>query len=322
MRKLRIEIPATSANLGPGFDALGLALDLTDIVTAELDPDRSTVVLDSVTSEDGLTLDPEHNLLCEAYLRWGDDTGKPLPGVRFSLESRIPAARGLGSSAASIVGGLVAAACAHDEKHGRSRLLDLATEMEGHPDNAVAAIMGGMTVAFREGREVRALHVANHLEMGIALFIPSEGLRTREARACLPEDVPLRDAVYDIGRAAYLTTAILWGHWECLGDAMCDRLHQPYRARFIPALDAIIAAARQAGAYGAALSGAGPTVIALTPVTQAQAVGQAMEARALEQGWMGSSVTTRIREGGYQVTELKEDGDTNQEKQSQPASST
>lgn len=161
-------------------------------------------------------------------------------------------------------------------------------------------------MAFREGQEVRALHVANHLEMGIALFIPSEGLRTREARACLPKEVPLRDAVYDIGRAAYLTTAILWGRWECLGDAMRDRLHQPYRARFIPGLDAVIAAAHKAGAYGAALSGAGPTVVALAPVTKTETVGQAMEACAAERGWEGRSVVTRIRADGYQVTEIKE----------------
>jgi homoserine kinase len=313
MRKLRIEIPATSANLGPGFDALGLALDLTDTITAELDPHTNTVTLDSVSSEDGLTLDPEANLLCEAYRRWGDDTGKPLPGVRFTLQSRVPAARGLGSSAASIVGGLVAAAYAQEEKHPQARLLDLATDMEGHPDNAVAAIMGGMTVAFREGREVRALHVANHMEMGVALFIPSDGFRTREARACLPKEVPLPDAVYNLGRAAYLTTAILWGRWECLGDAMQDRLHQPYRARFIPALDAVIAAARGAGAYGAALSGAGPTVIALTPVATAEDVRGAMETCAAERSWEGRGLLLRIRESGFQVTEVKEDGETKSE---------
>lgn len=313
MKRLRIDIPATSANLGPGFDALGLALDLTDTVTAELNPDGNTVTLDEVTSADGLVLDPEDNLLCRAYRRWGEDTGNALPGVRFSLESRIPAARGLGSSAASIVGGLVAAASAQEEKHARARLLNLASDMEGHPDNAVAAIMGGMTVAFREGQEVRALHVANHLEMGIALFIPSDGLRTREARACLPKEVPLQDAVYDLGRAAYLTTAILWGRWECLGDTMQDRLHQPYRARFIPALDAVIAAARDAGAYGAALSGAGPSVIALTPPTDAEAVGQAMEACAAARSWEGRCVVTRIREGGCQVTEIKESGEAKQE---------
>lgn len=309
MKRLRIEIPATSANLGPGFDALGLALDLTDIVTAEFDPAVRGAVLHKVTSPDALELDAENNLLCEAYRRWGAASGKELPAVRFTLESRVPSARGLGSSAASIVGGMAAAAYAQEEQHPHARLLNLASAMEGHPDNAVAAILGGMTVAFREGQEVRALHVANHLEMGVALFVPADGLRTKEARACLPPEVPMPDAVYNLGRAAYLTTAVLWGRWECLGDAMRDHLHQPYRARFIPALDPVIAAAREAGAYGAALSGAGPTVIALTPPSAAETVGRAMETCAAGRVWEGRSVITRIREGGYQITEVKEEGE-------------
>ncbi|MDQ2740919.1 MAG: homoserine kinase [Chloroflexota bacterium] len=307
MKRVRIEVPATSANLGPGFDALGLALDLTDMVTAEFDPEGEETVLAEVRGEHGLTLDPHDNLLCQAYRLWGTRTSSPLPGVRFTLECRIPPARGFGSSAASIVAGLAAAAWAAEEKRPEQRMLCLADEMEGHPDNVAAVVMGGMTIAFRDGEEVRALHVANHLEMGIALYIPEVELKTAKARSCLPREVPLTDAVFDLGRLGYLITAIIWGRWDCLGPAMEDRLHQPYRSGLMPALPEVIASARTAGAYGASLSGAGPAVIALTPTTKTEAVAGAMEACARRHGWQGCKRETAVRATGVTVQEIKAD---------------
>jgi homoserine kinase len=292
-------VPATSANLGPGFDSLALALDIVDTVFVELVPQSEEVVLCEVTGNP-VTLDPRDNLLCRAYRQWAED-GQQLPGVRFRLESRIPVGKGFGSSAAAIVAGLAAAAKAAEVKEPRERILQLASRMEGHADNAVAATIGGMTTAFCDGDTVHALHVANHLSLGVALFVPDGELPTVEARQALPDSVPYQDAVFDLGRLSYLTTALIWGYWDRIGPAMQDRLHQPYRTQLIPALDTVIDSAREAGAYGAALSGGGPSVIALGPADQAERFAQAMERRAHQHGWDGTSIVTGVRHLGVQV---------------------
>jgi homoserine kinase len=248
-----------------------------------------------------MSLDPRDNLLCRGYRRWAEGGEGELPGARFKLESRIPVGKGFGSSAAAIVAGLAAAAKAAEVKQPRERILRLASQMEGHADNAVAATLGGMTTAFCDGDEVHALHVANHLSLGVALFVPDDELPTVEARQALPDTVPYRDAVFDLGRLSYLTTALIWGYWDRIGAAMQDRLHQPYRTQLIPELDSVIASAREAGAYGAALSGGGPSVIALGPANEADRFAQAMEERAHACDWGGKSIVTRVRHLGVQV---------------------
>lgn len=306
MKRLRIEVPATSANLGPGFDTLGLALDIVNTVRVELTPESDVVRLDSVSGDTSHRLDPVDNLLCAAYRRWGEDAGAVLPGARFSVENRIPIGRGLGASAAAIVAGLSAAASAAGDTSPRERLVRLAGTMEGHADNAVAAVLGGVTAGFIDGEFVRALNVASHLGLGVGLFVPDDVLLTADARNALPRTVPLADAVFDVGRTAYLTTALMWGRWEEIGPAMRDRLHQPYRARLLPALDDVIAAAITAGAYGAALSGGGPSVIALGPLERTERFAAAMHECAAERGWQGRSMVTGVRHLGVQVVEEKD----------------
>jgi homoserine kinase len=201
------------------------------------------------------------------------------------------------------VAGLAAATKAANAENARSQALSLAARLEGHADNVAAAMYGGLVTTFVDGDSVHALHVANHLSLGIALFVPQEPLRTDETRAGLPQSVPMADAVFDLGRLAYLTTALIWGRWELIGPAMQDRLHQPYRGRLLPSLDAVIAAAREDGAYGAALSGGGPTVIALGPMAEAEHFAAAMETRAEKCGWVGKSVVTQVRHLGVQIKE-------------------
>jgi homoserine kinase len=306
MKRLRIDVPATSANLGPGFDTLGLALDVVDTVHIDLDPASEEIALLAARGENLPEIDPYENLLCRAYCLWGRDQGVDLPGARFTLESRIPVGRGLGSSAAAIVTGLAAAAAACGAKDSRDRRLRLAMKLECHPDNVVAATLGGLTAVFMDGEEVRAIQVASHLSLGVALFVPADPLPTLEARDVLPSSVPMADAVFDLGRLAYLTAALTWGRWDLIGPAMEDCLHQPYRRSLIPVLDEVIAAAREAGAYGAALSGGGPSVIALGPSGAMEGVAASMEARARDGGWEGRSMVTRVRQAGVQVTEEKE----------------
>jgi homoserine kinase len=301
MKRAQIEVPATSANLGPGFDCLGLALNIVDTVTIEPAPDAVESYLHG--AED-LGIDRRRNLICRAYNAWAKDAGTALPAARFQLESRIPIGKGLGSSAASIVAGLAAARYVADEKDGLARMLRLAGRLEGHADNTTAALLGGLTVALTDGAEVRAINAANHFSFGIALFIPLEGLRTTHARSALPGTVPHHDAAFNVARAAYLLTCLMWGRWEDVGIAMEDRLHQPYRAKLIPALPELIKAARANGAYGAALSGGGPSVIAFGPPERAEEFGAAMERSAGQQGWPGSAAVTSVRHLGVQVKPL------------------
>jgi homoserine kinase len=307
MTRYRITVPATSANLGPGFDTLGLALDLCARVTVEIDGESDEIAL--VQSSESSSFDPHDNLICRAYRYWREQAGDALPGARFSVESDIPVGRGFGSSAVCIVAGLAAAAVATETKDARSRILDWATVLEGHPDNIAPAVLGGLTVAFRTGEHVRALHVANHLAFSVVFFVPDDELKTEEARSLIPTNVPFADAVFDLGRLGYLVAALNAGRWECIGDAMDDRLHQPYRQKVIPALGDVIAAARGAGAYGAALSGGGPSVIALSPREKEDAVAEAMKTIAGERGWAGHSLITRVREQGVAVQKLKDDNE-------------
>jgi homoserine kinase len=301
MKRAQIEVPATSANLGPGFDCLGLALNIVDTVTVEPAPD---VIKSYLHGAEDLGIDRHRNLICRAYNAWSTDTGMALPAVRFQLDSRIPIGKGLGSSAASIVAGLAAARFVANEKDGLARMLRLASRLEGHPDNTSAALLGGLTVALIDGEDVQAMNAASHFSFGIALFVPLEGLRTTAARSALPETVPHGDAAFNVARVAYLLTSLMWGRWEVVGTGMEDRLHQPYRAKLIPALPELIAAAKENGAYGAALSGGGPSVIAFGPPERAEEFGLAMERSAGQQGWPGSSMVTSVRHLGVQVRAL------------------
>lgn len=302
MKRLRVDVPATSANLGPGFDSLGMALDLADTFLVEFDDNGSEVVIDQATC-DGVNVAPGDHYACRAYRAYAADVERSLPGARFTLESRIPVGKGFGSSAAAVVAGLAAAAHAAGEKDQEDRIVRLAAKLEGHPDNSTAAALGGITIAFSEGDHVHALHVVNHVSLGIALFVPDAPLPTVEARAVLPGEIPMRDAIYNLSRASYLVTALSWGRWDHLAAAMQDCLHQPYRLQLIPALDTVIAAALEARAFGAALSGGGPSVIALGRQEHIEHIAAHMEEIARQRGWFGHSIVTNVRSRGVRVTE-------------------
>ena len=301
MTRLRIEVPATTANLGPGFDALGLALDLLDTIDVELGGEE--IVLASTTA-DVPDLDPYRNLFCDSYCRWGTHFGVTLPGARFTVESRIPVARGLGSSASCIVAGLAAAAWVCGRGDARDDVLTLASLIESHPDNAVAAVLGGLTAGFCDGENIHAIQVRASLPLDVVLFIPDRPLLTAEARASLPDAIPLRDAVFNISRAAYMVAALAAERWDALGAAMEDRLHQPYRLRHVPALNDIITAAGETGALGAALSGGGPSVLAFVPPERSEGVARAMEEEARRSCSPGRSLRTKVRGTGYSIVEI------------------
>jgi homoserine kinase len=256
---IRVRVPATSANLGPGFDALGLALRLHNIL--ELEPAESPAI--EVDGEGAGTLprDPSH-LAYRAALAVHARAGRAPGAFRMRQQNRIPLGRGLGSSAAAIVSGAVAANALLGDPLDRQALLDLAAELEGHPDNVAAALFGGLVVCAGTPSGIRWVRLAPPALRAV-VAVPAFAVSTREARRLLPARVPFEDAVFNVTRTALLVAALGAGRTDLLGDATEDRLHQPYRAALVPGLDHALAAARRAGAHGVALSGSGPSVLAL-----------------------------------------------------------
>ena len=259
-----VTVPATSANLGSGYDALGLALDLRDELEAVVVPDGLEVVV-SGEAADEVTLDERH-LVVRAMRTAFDALGEQPSGLRLTCRNAIPHARGLGSSAAAIVGGIHLARALVEG--GRSRLKDLAAfqlaaSLEGHPDNVAAAGFGGLTVAWREGDVFHAAPTQVAPGIGVVVFVPPTPLSTELARGLLPPTVPHADAAASAGRAALLVAAMATGWTAKLHDATRDWLHQEYRRPAMPDSLDLVDALRAAG-HGAVVSGAGPSVLVLT----------------------------------------------------------
>ncbi|WP_019134888.1 homoserine kinase [Cellulomonas massiliensis] len=260
--RVRVRVPATSANLGPGFDALGLALALHDEL--EVRALGSAQVVVEVTGEgEGAVPDDEQHLVVQALRVGLDHVGAPQTGVHLVCRNRIPHGRGLGSSAAAVVAGLAAARglIAEPEALDDATLLRLATAMEGHPDNAAPAVLGGATVAWTDGDDARAVPLAVHPDLAPVAVVPATHLSTKAARGVLPQAVPHRDAAQQAGRAALLVEA-LGRRPDLLLDATVDRLHQEYRRPVMRDSLALVDALRARG-VAAVVSGAGPTVLAL-----------------------------------------------------------
>jgi homoserine kinase len=270
--RVRVRVPATSANLGPGFDALGVALALHDelVVRAVASPGVTV----SVTGEGaGQVPDDERHLVVQAVRLALDHVGAPQAGLVLECHNAIPHGRGLGSSAAAAVAGIAAA-------RGLLSVLALATQMEGHPDNAAPAVLGGATVAWTSSSGVvGAASLAVHPDVVPVVMIPPTHLSTKAARGVLPERVPHRDAAHQAGRAALLVEA-LGRRPELLLDATEDRLHQEYRRAVMPDSLALVDALRARG-VAAVVSGAGPTVLALArrlPHEDGSATGERTDA--------------------------------------------
>jgi homoserine kinase len=296
--ELRVRVPATSANLGPGFDAFGLALPL--LAEFDVHPARTW----SVTVEgNGATGVPtgEDNLFVVAAKAAAKTLGHNLTPQQVTQRSAIPGGRGLGASAAAIVGGAVAANALAGEPLGRRALLRIAAEVEGHADNVAAALYGGFTIALPTADGPIATRFTFPSAWRACLFVPTSTLATEKSRAVLAKEVSRSDAVFNLAHASALLAAILRSDGPLLSLAMHDRLHEPARLALVPALDEIVAAARDAGAFGAALSGAGPSVIAFAPVRLAPRVTAAMEEAATAAGAPGRGRVVRVRAAGAQV---------------------
>jgi homoserine kinase len=272
-----VRTPATSANLGPGFDTLGLALTLHDDLTARITGDSFTV---AVTGEGAgeLPTDESH-LVVRAMLATFDQLGARPPGVAVECVNRIPQARGLGSSSAAIVGGVQLARALVCEQLSDEAALDIAARLEGHPDNVAPCLLGGFTIAWTEAAGSRAVRLDVAAGVRPTLFVPQERGLTATARAALPGTVPHADAAFNTGRAALLVHALTRDP-ALLFAATEDRLHQGYRAEGMPGTASLVAALRSVG-VAAVVSGAGPTVLALSPVPADFRPGTAWRAESL-----------------------------------------
>ncbi|MDY0087832.1 MAG: homoserine kinase [Coriobacteriia bacterium] len=254
-----VSVPATTANLGPGFDSFGLALALRNRFVAELAEVWSVEVIGEGAGV--LSAGPD-NHVARAMARVFAEAGTPPVAAAIRCENTIPPGAGLGSSAAAVVGGILLGDALCDAGLDAEGVLALATEFEGHPDNAAAALHGGFTMCWNDGA-VRCMRVEPAAGLAVVAVGADLPLSTDSSRGLLPAEVPHADAAFSAGRAGLLATGIALGDEAALVAGLADRIHEPYRAAAIPDLEQVRAALLAAGVTGAVLSGAGPTVIGL-----------------------------------------------------------
>ena len=257
---IKVKVPATTANMGPGFDCIGMALTMYNIVYAEKIESGLEIIV-----QDGNPNIPtdESNLIYKTICYFYDYIGEEVPGIRLIQQDSIPHTRGLGSSAACIVAGLHIANAMSQSFFSKEELVQMAAKIEGHPDNTTPAILGGMTVGAMNGQEMKHVKIRVPDKLHFAVMIPDFTLSTELARGVLPESVSIHDAIFNASRAALFAASMQSGDIDNLDLATEDCLHQPYRATLIPHMEDILNKARQYGAKGTFLSGAGPTLLAI-----------------------------------------------------------
>ncbi len=266
-----VTVPASAANLGPGLDTLALAVALENTFRFEHAPrDRIDIVgpqASHLAAEDAQGI----FRAMDAVYR---GRGLPRPPLRITATSSVPVARGLGSSATAIIAGVMAARTLLGDPVSTRDVLAEAARLEGHPDNVAAAVLGGVTVAYMGNGQVEAVRLPHPRDLVAVAVVPANPLATPQARRVLPDQVPLADAVFNLGRVALLVGGLASGNLSWLRSGGEDRLHQPYRAHLVPDLELLIASALRAGGWTASLSGAGPTIIALSNRSQARTIAE------------------------------------------------
>ena len=287
-----IRVPATTANLGPGFDCLGLALDLWDEVAFEIDPADPAQTMAIRGFGEGVLPEDSSNLVLQAFNEVYHHLGKAQVGVRARAHNGFPIGSGLGSSAAAIAAGVLAAAATASSEGDAIDAFRIAAAIEGHPDNVAAALYGGLTISLMDGDRPVSAPVPTAAGWRVGVVVPALEITTAAMRRALPARVPFEAAVHNLGRTAMVVRAFETGDDDLLRTAMADRLHQPYRLPLIPGGSAALRAAAEVGA-AAALSGAGPGLVAFSTSRDVvnAAVGRmraVFEAEAIETwGWEG-----------------------------------
>lgn len=270
--KVKVRVPATSANMGPGFDSIGMALNLYNYVTAE--DTGSGLKIDILDDTKKFLPTDERNLIYTSMKVIFDKVGYHPDGLHLVLENNVMVTRGLGSSSAGIVSGLVAANELSGRQLTKDDLLNIAAEIEGHADNVTPALMGGFTVNAMENGDIKYFRTDIKDDLRFAAFVPDFFLQTKKARGVLPKSVSRSDAVYNIGRSALLTASMISGAYDNIKMAVGDKLHQDYRKSLIPGMDEIFKLSYSNGALGVYLSGAGPTIMAILRSTNSDFEGR------------------------------------------------
>jgi len=296
MGSVSVRVPATSANLGPGFDTLGLALSAYDeLVVTPLEDDRLEIEVTG-TGSDEIARD-ESNLVYRSIAHVYEDAARPVPGLRIVAHNGVPHGRGLGSSGAAVVAGVLAAKglLAGVVDLDDATLLRLATELEGHPDNVAPALFGGLTIAWTGEEGPRHKKLLVHRGVAPLVLVPERTMSTSLARSLQPEQVPREDAVFNVSRSALLIAALTQSP-ELLLDATADRLHQDYRAQAMPDTYTLVQALRQEG-FAAVVSGAGPSVLVLCDGPGRRQEAAAMAASVTDTPWEALMLAVDVRGG-------------------------
>ncbi len=282
---IRIDVPATSANLGSGFDSLGIALTMQNRVWME-----ESDTLEITCTDDTQVPTDSGNLIFWAASHLYEICGKKLPGLRIIQENNIPMARGLGSSSACIVAGILGANRFMGNPLSKTDLINLAAKIEGHPDNISPALSGGLVASAMEGERVYSVSVPVSDKIRFALMIPPFELKTEKARATLPKTYSREDAVYNLSRSGLMTASLFSGELHNLRVAVQDRIHQPYRSGLIEHYDSVFRMSYELGSLGTYVSGAGPTIIAMIDSENAGAFGENCASHLTEKGITGWQV--------------------------------
>jgi homoserine kinase len=296
-KEITVRVPATTANLGPGFDCLGVALDLWN--EAVFYPAENDIQVDVEGEGAGELAQDSTNLVIKAAAVLFERLGQPLPGLRVHCTNHIPISSGLGSSAATHLIGLLGANAIAGNPLKREEILKLAIQLEGHPDNATAALYGGLVIVVESDPCSWLVRRFDLPFLRAIVVLPEVDLPTHTARQALPAQVDMKDAVFNIGRAVLVVEALQKGDLKLLEEAMHDRLHQPYRLPLIPGGLEAMSAARQAGA-AAAISGAGPSVIAFTSGDPAP-VGRVMMTAFQQKGIKSRAFSLQTSNRGAEV---------------------
>ena len=297
MKSITVKVPATTANLGAGFDTLALALDLYNYVTIELDTKTHIEVENE--GKDSLPLD-EDNIVYIAAKAVFDMAEVKMDGLKIKLVNNISLARGLGSSAAARVGGAMGANCLLGNRFSKNEIMSLTAKLEGHPDNVTPALFGGFTISYVDKGELKYFRISPNVKFKIVVIIPQFEVSTSSAREILPSEISRKDAVFNISRACLLVSSILTGQLEYIGHGMQDMLHQPYRKKLVPGMEDVFEAAMKNGAKGVALRGVGSSIVAFA-TERFEEIGKSMQGAFLEHNIKSRFLVTGINNNGTEI---------------------
>ncbi|WP_319422013.1 homoserine kinase [Pleurocapsa sp. FMAR1] len=290
MNQVTVSVPATTANLGVGFDCIGAALSMANEFTFTKVNTNSKLKINVTGDEAYKVSRKENNLIYQAFLRLYQQIGKTPPNLELDIKLEVPLSRGLGSSATAIVGGLLGANALAGNPLERAKIIEMAIAIEGHPDNVVPALLGNCQLSVGSQSNWQICSIPWHQDIIPVVAIPNFELSTKEARSVLPNRYTRSDAIFNISRMGLLLRALETHNQSWLKTALADKIHQPYRQQLITGYFEVQQAAIAAGAYGMVISGAGPTLLALTNADRVDRV-----VKSMAEAWKQIDVEAQVR---------------------------